>query len=100
MGVDLGAAVIITSLLRERLTPCSWRAVHWLAYAAYPLVVAHGIGAGKDLRSGWLLALTVATLLGVVAAVGYRVTGALGAVSRPGRIPEQLARAARAGGWS
>jgi len=94
VAVDLVAAVIVTSLLRDRLTPSLWRAVHWLAYAAYPVTVVHSIGAGKDLQSGWLLALTVATLLTVVAAIGCRVASTLGAVSRPGRVPEQLARAA------
>src|SRR6185436_15882842 len=86
VAVDLVAAVIVTSLLRDRLRPASWRVVHWLAYAAYPLTVAHSIGAGKDLRSGWLLDLTVATVLAVVVAVGYRANGALGAVSRPGGV--------------
>jgi len=57
VAVDLVAAVIVTSLLRDRLTPSLWRAVHWLAYAAYPVTVVHSIGAGKDLQSGWLLAL-------------------------------------------
>ena len=95
VAVDLVAAVIVTSLLRDRLAPSLWRAVHWLAYAAYPVTVAHSFGAAKDLRSGGLLALTVATLLAVVAAIAYRVDGALGATPRPGRVPEQLAQTAR-----
>src|SRR6187455_1643081 len=40
VAVDLVAAVIVTSLLRDRLTPALWRAVHWLSYASYPVTVA------------------------------------------------------------
>jgi len=59
VAVDLVAAVIVTSLLRDRLRPAVWRAVHWLSYASYPVTVVHSIGSSKDLRSGWLLAVTV-----------------------------------------
>lgn len=98
VAIDLMAAVIVTSLLRARLTPSAWRAVHWLAYACYPLVVVHGLGVSKDLRSGWLLALTVATVFAVVTAMGYRVLDAMAAVPRTGRVPRQLVRADRSGG--
>jgi len=93
VSVDLVAAVIVTSLLRDRLSPSLWRAVHWLSYASYPVTVVHSIGAGTDLRSGWLLGLTVATVLAVVAAVGYRFNGGYAALPRHRRVPEQLARA-------
>ena len=93
VAVDLIAAVIITSLLRDRLRPALWRAVHWLSYASYPIVVIHSLGAYKDLRSGWLLALTMATVFAVVTAIGYRVLSARSTVPRPGRVPEQLVRA-------
>jgi predicted ferric reductase len=97
VAIDLMAAVIVTSLLRDRLSPSVWRAVHWLAYACYPLIVVHGLGTSKDLRSGWLLALTVATVLAVVTAIGYRVLDAMAAVPRPARVPQQLVRADRTG---
>ena len=97
VAVDLVAAVIITSLLRDRLTPVVWRAAHWLSYASYPVAVVHSMGASKDLRSGWLLALTMATVFGVVTAIGYRVNDAFAAVSRPRRVPLQLAGADKTG---
>jgi sulfoxide reductase heme-binding subunit YedZ len=93
VAIDLTVAVIVTSLLRDRLSPAVWRAVHWLSYVTYPVVVVHSLGASKDLRSGWLLALTMATVFAVVTAIGFRVTGALAAVPRPGRVPDMLARA-------
>ena len=39
-------------------------AVHWVAYACWPVAVVHGLGTGSDARTTWLLALT----LGCVAA--------------------------------
>jgi methionine sulfoxide reductase heme-binding subunit len=97
VAVDMTAAVIVTSLLRARLRPSVWRAVHWLSYASYPVAVVHSLGASKDLRSGWLLALTMATVFAVVTAIGYRVVDGFAAVPRPGRVPQQLAGAAKTG---
>jgi sulfoxide reductase heme-binding subunit YedZ len=90
VAIDLFAALIITSVLRDRIKASLWRAVHWLAYVCYPVVVVHAMGASKDLRSGWLLTLTMATVFAVVAAIVYRVLDALAAVPRPARVPEQL----------
>jgi sulfoxide reductase heme-binding subunit YedZ len=95
VAIDLFAALIVTSLLRDRIKASLWRAVHWLAYVSYPVVVVHALGASKDLRSGWLLALTMATVFAVVTAIGYRVLDTLAVVRRPGRVPEQLLAADR-----
>jgi methionine sulfoxide reductase heme-binding subunit len=73
VALDLGLAVIVTSLLRARLGRRVWRAVHWLAYAAYPVALLHSLTSAKDLRSGGLLAVTAACVLGVTAAVYYRL---------------------------
>jgi methionine sulfoxide reductase heme-binding subunit len=97
LALNLVAAVVITSLLRDRLAPSIWRAVHWSSYAAYPLTVVHSIGISKDLRSGWLLALTVVSVLAVVAAIGYRLTSGSAAVPRPQRVLDQLERATGTG---
>ena len=82
-----------TSLLRERLTTSVWRAVHWLSYAAYPVVVVHSISASKDLRSGWLLILTMTTIFTVTTAMAYRILDTRAAVPRPGLVHEKLVRA-------
>ena len=97
VALDLIAAVIITSLVRLRLGRRLWRAVHWFTYAAFPAAVAHSIGSSKDLQSGWLLALTVACVLAVCAAIGYRLTGAAGARrSPPQPVPGRVSRTADA----
>ena len=43
ISVDLLLAVIITSLVRERIGHRLWRAVHWLAWAAWPMAVLHSL---------------------------------------------------------
>jgi sulfoxide reductase heme-binding subunit YedZ len=98
LAVDLIAAVVVTSLLRDRLSPFAWRGVHLMAYAAYPVAVGHTYGSHPDVQSGWLLALVLTTALSVVAAAGYRVSRRLRAVSRPHRVARELSRAASSGG--
>ncbi|MGE5286636.1 MAG: ferric reductase-like transmembrane domain-containing protein [Micromonosporaceae bacterium] len=73
VALDLGIAVIVTSLIRARISRRLWRAVHWLAYAAYPVALFHGLTSATDLRSGGLLAVTAACVLGAAAAVYYRL---------------------------
>jgi predicted ferric reductase len=92
--LDLIAALIITSLLRARLNRRLWRGVHWLAYAAYPVAVAHSVTSAKDLRSGALLALTAGCVLSVCAAAGYRL-----AASGSRRRPASPAGPAGGGGY-
>ena len=50
VAFDLLLALIVTSLLRARVGLRLWRAVHWLAYAAWPLALVHGLGTGSDSR--------------------------------------------------
>lgn len=76
IALDLIAALVVTSLLRARIGRRVWRAVHWLAYAAFPVAVLHSVTSANDLRSGYLLGLTVACVLAVAAAVSYRVAQA------------------------
>lgn len=72
LSLDLLAALIITSLLRARIGLRAWRAIHWVAYASWPIAVAHGIGMGTD-ASGWLLWLTIACGALVAVAVAARL---------------------------
>ncbi|MBV9049575.1 MAG: ferric reductase-like transmembrane domain-containing protein [Solirubrobacterales bacterium] len=74
VSFDVLLAVLITSLLRHRLGHKSWRAVHWLAYAAWPVAFLHGLGSGSDARQAWMLALDVACLVAVLASILARVS--------------------------
>ncbi|MGA9876383.1 MAG: ferric reductase-like transmembrane domain-containing protein [Solirubrobacteraceae bacterium] len=73
LSFDLTVAVIVTSVLRRRLGHSTWRAIHWLAYASWPIALLHGLGTGSDVKSTWLLALSIACLVMVIVAVLVRV---------------------------
>src|SRR5579875_661623 len=81
LAFDLLLAVTITSLVRRRLGYARWRAVHWLAYASWPIAVLHGLGTGSDTRLWWMLALTAACVAAVAAAVCARLARAERSVS-------------------
>ncbi|MFF4591386.1 ferric reductase-like transmembrane domain-containing protein [Streptomyces sp. NPDC001388] len=91
VSVDLLLAVLITSLLRERLGHRAWRAVHWLAYAAWPVALVHGIGIGTDTGTDWMTWLTVACVAAVTAAFAARLVHAARAARR---TPAALLRTA------
>src|ERR1700694_2352705 len=57
VAFDLLLAVLLTSLLRAFIGRHAWRAVHWLAYASWPVAVVHRFGTGTDSWSTWMLAL-------------------------------------------
>jgi predicted ferric reductase len=73
ISFDLIVAVIVTSLVRQRLGYRSWRAVHWLTYASWPIALLHGLGTGSDVKATWLLLISIACLLVVLAAIVARV---------------------------
>jgi hypothetical protein len=73
---DLLLAVTITSLLRQRTGYGTWRAIHWLTYASWPVALLHGLGTGSDVKATWMLALTLACLATVLVAILVRVAAA------------------------
>ncbi|HYM46818.1 MAG TPA: ferric reductase-like transmembrane domain-containing protein [Solirubrobacteraceae bacterium] len=95
VAFDLLLAVTVTSLLRQRIGFAGWRAVHWLTYASWPIALLHGFGTGSDVKSAWLLALSVACLAAVLVAVLVRVLNGW-----PGHIGRRGAALAGAGAFS
>ena len=73
LAVDLGVAVVLTSLARRHLGFRLWRAVHWLAYLAWPLAFIHSTTAGGDLGLWWVAALVWGSAIAVSVAIGARV---------------------------
>ena len=73
LAVDLAGAVLITSLARARLGWRAWRAVHWLAYLAWPAAFAHSLLAGTDLRIWWVALIEYGSAALVAAAVATRL---------------------------
>ncbi|MDH6221920.1 ferric reductase-like transmembrane domain-containing protein [Streptomyces pseudovenezuelae] len=91
VALDLMLAVVITSLLRARMGHRAWRAVHWLAYASWPVALVHGIGIGTDTGADWMTWLTVSCVTAVVAAIGIRLAASARAARR---TPAALLRTA------
>ncbi len=78
---DLLVALIVTSLLRPRISQRLWRRVHWAAYAMWPLALAHSLGTGTDSGGGWSLALVLGCLGVVLVAAAARLVAGRAAAS-------------------
>lgn len=90
-ALDLLLAVLVTSALRLRLGVRRWKAVHWLAYAAWPPALFHSVATGTDTRLPLQLWLYAGCLASVVGAVWWRL-----AKAGPGRFTGRLVAAAAA----
>ena len=86
VSFELLVAIIVTSLVRLWLGHRAWRAVHWLAYAAWPIGIAHGMGTGTDTWSAWMLAITAGCVVAVAIALVWRLTSASGDPLAPARL--------------
>ena len=74
ISFELLLAIVITSLVRGLVGHRTWRAIHWLVYAAWPVGVIHGLGTGTDSWSAWMLAVTAGCIAAVGVAVVLRLT--------------------------
>ena len=99
LAVDLGGAVLLTSLARRRLGFRAWRAVHWLAYLAWPTALVHSLTAGNDLGIWWVALIECASAALVATAVLARLPGRVRAgpapgpaTRRPGKVTSGSAR--------
>lgn len=72
VAFDLLLAVALTSVVRDRMDHATWRGIHWLAYAAWPVAVLHGLGTGSDVHQRWMQVITVACILAVLVTVAGR----------------------------
>ncbi len=77
LAVDIGGAVLLTSLARGRLGYRAWRAVHWLAYLAWPVAFVHSLTAGNDLGIWWVALLEWGSAALVATAIVARVLQAI-----------------------
>ncbi len=73
ISLDLMIAVFVSSLLRARMRPGTWRAIHWLAYISWPVALAHTFGMGTDAGEGWVIVLGVVCVVAVAAALAWRI---------------------------
>ncbi len=73
IAVDLLVAVAVSSALRRRIAPRTWRGLHWLAYGCWPLAMAHALGTGTDAAQLWMDVVAGACTVAVVSALVWRI---------------------------
>jgi sulfoxide reductase heme-binding subunit YedZ len=78
---ELVLALVVTSALRPLLGFRAWKAVHWLAYASWPVAIFHSLGTGTDAPATWSLAIVAGSALTVVAAVAWRLGPSSGRIA-------------------
>jgi sulfoxide reductase heme-binding subunit YedZ len=86
LALDLALAIVVTSLIRDRLGQRVWRAVHWLAYAMWPIALLHGMGSGTDRSTTWMIGVDIVC---VVAVVAVAVTTHPALTGPPGQQPSR-----------
>ncbi len=74
LSLDLIVALIVTSLLRQRIGRRVWRFIHWTAYGMWPFALLHTIGSGTDIHQPWMVWFLVACSLVALAASGWRTS--------------------------
>ncbi|MVU82511.1 iron reductase [Nocardia sp. ET3-3] len=86
VAVDLLAAVTVSGLLRHRIGPGAFRAVHWATYGLWPVALVHVLGAGTDSFRPWLLAVLVVCAGAVAAVVGWRISRGFTEIGAVGNV--------------
>ena len=73
LAVDLLVVVTAASLLRHRIGPKLFRAVHWATYALWPMALLHALRAGTNSGDLWFRGLAVVCVASVVTAAAWRL---------------------------
>jgi sulfoxide reductase heme-binding subunit YedZ len=87
IAAELLVALIVTSLLRQRIGLRAWKFVHGAAYVAWPVAVLHAVGTGTDNGRLWLWLTVGACAALVLASAGWRLS-----FSPPGQPARHPAR--------
>lgn len=85
VGLYLLATVALTTYLRARVGYRFWRLTHYLGYAVFLLVLAHGIAAGTDAATLWAGALYWVSGSGLLFLTVHRLLSSLIGRRRPAR---------------
>jgi predicted ferric reductase len=91
LAVDILAVVTVVSLLRDKVGPRVFKAVHWATYALWPVALMHAIGTGTDAATLWLDAVALACVAAVAGAVTWRMSPSFDTRGWT-RTPRQVAR--------
>jgi sulfoxide reductase heme-binding subunit YedZ len=74
VAVDLMLAVWITSMLKSRIRPSTWRVVHWLSWGCLAAAICHGFVTGSDAHRTWSLVVTGGCAFAAAFAALWRLT--------------------------
>jgi sulfoxide reductase heme-binding subunit YedZ len=96
LALDVAIAVFLSSLVRKRIGWTVWRAVHWAAYAMWPLAFFHALGNGSDSGQAWLRIIAGLCFFAVAATVTWRVSASF-TITRAPRVPRMPERPAPVG---
>jgi predicted ferric reductase len=76
LAVDVLVVLVGSSLLRHRIGPRAFKALHWSAYALWPVALVHSLGTGTDAGTWWFRSLAIGCAAAVTLALGWRTSGA------------------------
>lgn len=74
LAFDLLGVITVVSLLRHRVGPRVFKAVHWATYALWPIALVHALGNGTDASSPWMIGTAAVSVAAVASAVIWRLT--------------------------
>ena len=73
VATDLVIAIVVTSMLRSRLSRRLWFWVHWTSYLCWPVSVVHAVlNASFRGTTWWTLAVPLLSMVAIVVALVYR----------------------------
>jgi sulfoxide reductase heme-binding subunit YedZ len=75
LSLDLMLAVVVTSLLRQRVGQRVWRLVHYSVYASWPVALVHSFTLGPDITKGPQLVLAASCVAASVTALAWSLLG-------------------------
>lgn len=78
LAVDLLGVVTVVSLLRHRVGPRVFKAVHWATYLLWPVALLHALGNGTDAGTPWMTAIAATCVGAVATALGWRLMPSFG----------------------
>jgi len=78
VGLYLGIAIGISTLLRKRIGYSWWRRLHVLTLGIFALAALHGIGTGSDTQTWWALGIYLVSIALVGALLCRRVLSSKG----------------------
>ena len=73
LAVDVLLVVTGVSLLRDKVGPRVFTAVHRLTYVLWPVALVHALGTGTDAGSVWMDAVAAVSSVAVATAVVWRL---------------------------